>query len=165
MIQIQIDTEGIQEATNQLMVELDRYKTCLKAITLITNKEEIISIEELNEVILKGTNFRIVDKVAELKGFYSAYVYYKDNLGKWDLSNYDENLEIKKEVLDNIENLHSTYFDKETESVYRKLDKVVDVLNSINRAYANCLVSDYNGHWSINKLALHNISNELSKQI
>ena len=59
MIKIQIDTEGIQEATNQLIVELDRYKTCLKAISLITNKEEIISIEELNEVILKGTNFKI----------------------------------------------------------------------------------------------------------
>jgi hypothetical protein len=33
MIKIQIDTEGIQEATNQLIVELDRYKTCLKAIS------------------------------------------------------------------------------------------------------------------------------------
>ncbi len=100
MIKIFTDSEGIKETTNQLLTELNYYTGCLEAVKQIANKDDIISLNELEADILKGTNFSDVNKVAELRGCYDAYKFFKDYHNKYDLNNYTENLEIKKEVLD-----------------------------------------------------------------
>ena len=109
MIKIFTDSEGIKETTNQLLTELNYYTGCLEAVKQIANKDDIISLNELEADILKGTNFSDVNKVAELRGCYDAYKFFKDYHNKYDLNNYTENLEIKKEVLDQaIDNATST---------------------------------------------------------
>lgn len=165
MIKIYTDSEGIKETTNQLLTELNYYTGCLEAVKQIANKDDIISLNELEADILKGTNFKDVNKVAELRGCYDAYKFFKDYHNKYDLNNYTESLKIKKEVLDQLEQAHTSYLNKDAEMIYRKLDKCTEILNSINRAYSNCLKADYNGNWSINVLALQTINNELSKQV
>lgn len=163
MIKIHTDIQGVEESINQLKAELNLFKECLEAIKIITGKDGLISLTELNEAILKGTTFTDVQKVADLKSVGSAYAFYKDNYNKFNIENYTENLEIKAEVLEAIEIEHTRYLDKEAEAIFRKLDKCTEILNSINRAYSDSLTADYNGIWSINLLNLQTIYNEIKR--
>ena len=163
MIKIYTDIQGIENSINQLNAELKLFKGCLEASKMITGKDGLISLNELNKAILKGTTFTDVQKVADLKSIGSAYAFYKENHNKFNTDNYTEGLEIKPEVLEATEVAHTKYLDKEAEAIYRKLDKCTEILNSINRAYSNSLTADYNGIWSINLLNLHNTYNEIKR--
>ena len=160
---LSINKEQVKQELEKLNSELQVYKNVISAIEKISGKKEIQTIEKIEEIILKGTNYSNVDAVAELKGIRTEYNYIKSNLNNFNADNYTNTFEIKEDVLKRIEIANTNYLTNEAEVVKRKLDKVVEILNSINRNYSKTLKQDYQGNWNINLLELHLLTNELMK--
>lgn len=97
---------------DKLNKELEIYKKVILANQLITSKTELNTIEQIDEFLLNGTDFK----------------------------------------------------NAEAEAVNRKLTKVIDIFNGINRNYSKALNSDYNGVWTINLLLLQQITNEINNK-
>jgi hypothetical protein len=76
------------------------------------------------------------------------------------LDNFNDDFTIKKEVVEQIEHEHTAYLNNEGERIYNKLNKVTEILNSIDRSYSNTLRSSYDGIWSVDLSNLHLISVE-----
>jgi hypothetical protein len=159
MVKVSIDKESYNVAFNELKNELDRFLTCIEAIELITFKKELISIEDLNKEILKGTTFVDAYRVAQLKGIEQAYKYYIENYGNYNLDNFSNN-EIKKDVIEKLQEQHTTYLDAESEKIFNKLQKVSEILNSLHPSYSKALHSSYDGMWSVNVNLLHLLESE-----
>ena len=160
---LSINKEQIKQELDKLNSELQVYKNVISAIEKITGKNEIQTIEKIEETILKGTNYFNVEAVAELKGIKTEYNYIKSNLNNFNADNYTNTFEIKEDVLKRIEIANTNYLTNEAEVVKRKLDKVIETLNSINRNYSKTLKQDYQGNWSINLLELHHLTNQIMK--
>jgi hypothetical protein len=109
----------------------------LKEICFQVNSENLLSMEQLETEILKDSNFKNVDKVAELKGI--DYSFYKANINHINEDLFDSEYNIKEEVKSALKEKHTIYFDNEQEIVKRKLDKVCEILNSINQNYTTAL--------------------------
>lgn len=163
MVVLYRDQEQIDSSVNKLQSQYSIYLDCKKAIKLITAKEELISEEELNNYILLGTNFTDAPKVADLRGVKDAYDFYIQFHKEFDLSKFDSNGKLLKEVVEEIEKQHTTYLDKEQEAVYRRLEKVAESLNQLHVAYSKALIRDYQGKYSVSSSHIHTISNELSR--
>lgn len=161
---LSINKNQIKQETEKLNSELQVYKNVVSAIEKITGKKEIQTIEEIEETILKGTNYFNVEAVAELKGIKNEYNYIKINLNNFNEDNYTNTFEIKEDVLKRIEIANTSYLTNDAEAIKRKLDKVVETLNSINRNYSKTLHSDYQGTWSVNLQLLQQLTNEINKK-
>jgi hypothetical protein len=109
----------------------------LKEICFQLNSENLLSLEQLETEILKDSNFKNVDKVAELKGI--DYFFYKANISHINEDFYNEDYSIKENVVSALKEKHTIYLNEEQESVKRKLDKVCEILNSINQNYTSAL--------------------------
>lgn len=149
---------------DKLNKELEIYKKVILANQLITSKTELNTIEQIDEFLLNGTDFKNAEAVAELKGVKDEYLYLKANLNAFNKDNYTNTFEIKDSVLNTIYETNTDYLTEEAEVVNRKLTKVIEVLNAINRNYNKCLASDYNGVWTINLLLLQQITNEINNK-
>lgn len=161
---LSINKNQIKQEIEKLNSELQVYKNVVSAIEKITGKKEIQTIEKIEETILKGTNYFNVEAVAELKGVKNEYNYIKSNLNNFNKDNYTNTFETKEDVLKRIEIANTNYLTNEAEAIKRKLDKVVETLNSINRNYSKTLKQDYQGNWSISLLELHHLTNEIMKK-
>lgn len=148
---------------DKLNKELEIYKKVILANQLITSKTELNTIEQIDEFLLNGTDFKNVEAVAELKGVKDEYMYLKANLKAFNKQNYTNTFEIKDSVLNAIYEANTNYLTDEAEAVNRKLTKVIDILNGINNNYSKSIASDYNGIWSVNLLLLQQINNEINK--
>ena len=153
----------LKEQINKDYMVAFKNKDVVSKNLLSVIKGEIQTIEKIEEIILKGTNYSNVDAVAELKGIRTEYNYIKSNLNNFNADNYTNTFEIKEDVLKRIEIANTNYLTNEAEAAKRKLDKVVEILNSINRNYSKTLKQDYQGNWNINLLELHILTNELMK--
>jgi hypothetical protein len=160
MTAIYRDQEGIKEAIATIENDIKKHLACIEAVKIITLSDKLISIEELNEIVLKGTNFTDAFRVAQLKNIEQAYSYYIQNYGDYNLDNFNDDFTIKKEVVEQIEHEHTAYLNNEGERIYNKLNKVTEILNSIDRSYSNTLRSSYDGIWSVDLSNLHLISVE-----
>lgn len=161
MTPIYTDKESIKSAVHKLEQELQIMKNVLEFTELITGKKELLPLEEIEASILDGTNFKNIESVAELKGFKREFDYLKTNINAFNKDNYTNSFEIKEDVLKRIEIANTTYLTEQAEAVKRKLDKVIDILNSINRNYRKVLNADYQGNWSINLQMLQTLTNEI----
>lgn len=149
---------------DKLNKELEVYKKVILANQLITSKTELNTIEQIDEFLLNGTDFKNAEAVAELKGVKDEYLYLKANLNAFNKDNYKNTFEIKDSVLNTIYEANTDYLTDEAEAVNRKLTKVIDIFNGINRNYSKALNSDYNGVWTINLLLLQQITNEINNK-
>lgn len=149
---------------DKLNKELEIYKKVILANQLITSKTELNTIEQIDEFLLNGTDFKNAEAVAELKGVKDEYLYLKANLNAFNKDNYTNTFEIKDSVLNTIYEANTDYLTDEAEAVNRKLTKVIDIFNGINRNYSKALNSDYNGVWTINLLLLQQITNEINNK-
>jgi hypothetical protein len=67
----------------------------LKEICFQLNSENLLSLEQLETEILKDSNFKNVDKVAELKGI--DYSFYKANINHINEDLFDSEYNIKED--------------------------------------------------------------------
>ena len=109
----------------------------LKEICFQLNSENLLSLEQLETEILKDSNFKNVDKVAELKGI--DYSFYKANISHIKEDLFDSEYNIKEDIKSALKEKHTIYLNDEQESIKRKLDKVCEILNSINQNYTSAL--------------------------
>jgi len=149
---------------DKLNKELEIFKKVILANQLITSKTELNTIEQIDKFLLNGTDFKNAEAVAELKGVKDEYLYLKANLNAFNKDNYTNTFEIKDSVLNTIYETNTDYLTDEAEAVNRKLIKVIDIFNGINRNYSKALNSDYNGVWTINLLLLQQITNEINNK-
>ena len=133
---VSVDTQSYKlELLNleQSAIKLKR----LKEICSQVNSENLLSLEQLETEILKDSNFKNVDKVAELKGI--DYSFYKANINHIKEDLFDSEYNIKEDIKSALKEKHTIYLNEEQESVKRKLDKVCEILNSINQNYTTAL--------------------------
>jgi hypothetical protein len=133
---VSVDTQSYKlEILNleQSAIKLKR----LKEICSQLNSENLLSLEQLETEILKDSNFKNVDKVAELKGI--DYSFYKANINHIKEDLFDSEYNIKEDIKSALKEKHTIYLNEEQESVKRKLDKVCEILNSINQNYTSAL--------------------------
>lgn len=160
---LQINHKAIKDTLEKLASELQIYKNVLEFTEVITGKKELLDIEQIEAEILKNSEYTNIQLVAELKGLSKEYNYILNNLNTFNKDNYSDTLEIKESVVEAIKNVNTTYLTEQAEQVNRKLLKVVETLNSINRNFSKALVSDYNGVWSVNLQLLQMLSNEINR--
>ena len=160
---LQINHKAINESLEKLASELQIYKNVLEFTEVITGKKELLTIEQIEAEILKNSNYTNIQLVAELKGLSKEYNYVLNNFNAFNKDNYTDTLEIKESVVEAIKNANTTYLTEQAEQVNRKLIKVVEILNSINRNFSKALVSDYNGVWSVNLQLLQMLTNEINR--
>lgn len=160
---LQINHKAINDSLEKLASELQIYKNVLEFTEVITSKKELLDIEQIEAEILKNSDYTNIQLVAELKGLSKEYNYILNNLNKFNIDNYSDTLEIKESVIEAIKNANTTYLTEQAEQVNRKLIKVVETLNSINRNFSRALVSDYNGVWSVNLQLLQMLTNEINR--
>ena len=160
---LQINHKAINDSLEKLASELQIYKNVLEFTEVITGKKEQLEIEQIEAEILKNSEYTNIQLVAELKGLSKEYNYILNNLNTFNKDNYSNTLEIKESVVEAIKNANTTYLTEQAEQVNRKLLKVVETLNSINRNFSKALVSDYNGVWSINLQLLQMLTNEINR--
>jgi hypothetical protein len=163
MTPIYINSQAIKSAVEKLSSELQIMKNVIEFTEVITGKKELLLLKEIQTEILKNSEYKNIQLVAELKGIDKEYNYIINNLNNFNSENYTDTLEIKENVLKAIEIENTTYLTEQAEQVKRKLDKVTEVLNSINRNYSKALHSDYQGNWSINLQLLQTLTNEISR--
>ena len=163
MTPIYKNSQAIKSAVEKLSSELQIMKNVIEFTEVITGKKELLSLEQIESEILKNSEYKNIHLVAELKGIDKEYNYILSNLNNFNSENYTDTLEIKESVLKAIEIENTTYLTEQAEQVKRKLDKVTEVLNSINRNYTKTLHSDYQGNWSINLQMLQTLTNEISR--
>lgn len=160
---LQINHKAIKDTLEKLASELQIYKNVLEFTEVITGKKELLDIEQIEAEILKNSEYTNIQLVAELKGLSKEYNYILNNLNTFNKDNYSDTLEIKESVVEAIKNANTTYLTEQAEQVNRKLLKVVETLNSINRNFSKALVSDYNGVWSVNLHLLQMLTNEINR--
>jgi hypothetical protein len=160
---LQINHKAIKDTLEKLASELQIYKNVLEFTEVITGKKELLDIEQIEAEILKNSEYTNIQLVAELKGLSKEYNYILNNLNTFNKDNYSDTLEIKESVVEAIKNANTTYLTEQAEQVNRKLLKVVETLNSINRNFSKALVSDYNGVWSVNLQLLQMLTNEINR--
>lgn len=160
---LQINHKAINDSLEKLASELQIYKNVLEFTEVITGKKELLDIEQIEAEILKNSEYTNIQLVAELKGLSKEYNYILNNLNTFNKDNYSDTLEIKESVVEAIKNANTTYLTEQAEQVNRKLLKVVETLNSINRNFSKALVSDYNGVWSVNLQLLQMLTNEINR--
>jgi len=160
---ILINEKEIKEAINKLSVELQVYKNVLEFTEVITGKKELLTITEIENEILKNSEYSNIQLVAELKGISKEYNYILNSLNSFNVDNYTTTLEIKESVLEAIKTANTLYLSEEAERVNNKLKKVTEILNSLNRNYSKALVSDYTGTWNINRQLLQSLTDEINR--
>ena len=160
---LQINHKAIKDTLEKLASELQIYKNVLEFTEVITGKKELLDIEQIEAEILKNSEYTNIQLVAELKGLSKEYNYILNNLNTFNKDNYSDTLEIKESVVEAIKNANTTYLTEQAEQVNRKLIKVVETLNSINRNFSKALVSNYNGVWSVNLQLLQMLTNEINR--
>lgn len=160
---LQINHKAINDSLEKLASELQIYKNVLEFTEVITGKKELLPIEQIEAEILNNSEYTNIQLVAELKGLSKEYNYILNNLNTFNKYNYSDTLEIKESVVEAIKNTNTTYLTEQAEQVNRKLLKVVETLNSINRNFSKALVSDYNGVWSVNLQLLQMLTNEINR--
>ena len=160
---LQINHKAIKDTLEKLASELQIYKNVLEFTEVITGKKELLDIEQIEAEILKNSEYTNIQLVAELKGLSKEYNYILNNLNTFNKDNYNNTLEIKESVVEAIKNANTTYLTEQAEQVNRKLIKVVETLNSINRNFSKALVSNYNGVWSVNLQLLQMLTNEINR--
>ena len=109
----------------------------LKDICNQVNSDILLSLEEMGAFIVADSQFSNIDKVAELKGI--NYSFYKTNIANVNEDFYNEDYSIKEEVVSALKDKHTIYLNDEQEAIRRKLDKVCEILNSINQNYVSAL--------------------------
>lgn len=160
---LQINHKAINDSLEKLASELQIYKNVLEFTEVITGKKELLDIEQIEAEIIKNSEYTNIQLVAELRGLSKEYNYILKNLNAFNKDNYSYILEIKESVVEAIKNANTTYLTEQAEQVNRKLLKVVETLNSINRNFSKALVSDYNGVWSVNIQLLQMLTNEINR--
>lgn len=160
---LQINHKAINDSLEKLASELQIYKNVLEFTEVITGIKELLPIEQIEAEIIKNSEYTNIQLVAELKGLSKEYNYILNNLNTFNKDNYSDTLEIKESVVEAIKNKNTTYLTEQAEQVNRKLLKVVETLNSINRNFSKALVSDYNGVWSVNLQLLQMLTNEINR--
>ena len=163
MTPIYVNHQAIKSAVEKLSSELQVYKNVLEFTEVITGKKQLLPLEEIESSILENSEYKNIQLVAELKGFEKEFNYILSNLNNFNPENYTDTLEIKEDVLKRIEIENTTYLTEQAEQVNRKLLKVVEILNSVNRNYSKALQSDYQGNWNINYQLLQTLTNEISR--
>ena len=134
----------------------------LKEICFQLNSENLLSLEQLETEILKDSNFKNVDKVAELKGI--DYSFYKANINHIKEDLFDSEYNIKEDIKSALKEKHTIYLNEEQESVKRKLDKVCEILNSINQNYTTALYrNSENRNLETNIPGLNQVYNNLQR--
>jgi hypothetical protein len=161
--QLSINNKAIKDYLEKLASELQIYKNVLEFTEVITGKKELLPIEQIEAEIIKNSEYTNIQLVAELKGLSKEYYYILNNLNTFNKDNYSDTLEIKESVVEAIKITNTTYLTEQAEQVNRKLLKVVETLNSINRNFSKALVSDYNGVWSVNLQLLQMLTNEINR--
>lgn len=165
MIKIHTNTAQQKQLTEEKQQQLINYRNCLETIKIITGKPNLVTIDELNAEVLKGTNFKDAQKVAELKGYGTAYNYYIEHYSSFDPDDFTKNMQIKDSVLNAIEEQCTTYLNDECEQIYKELLKCTELLNKAEKTYLKCLKQDYKGEWTINTIQLNSIYNESKRKV
>jgi hypothetical protein len=136
---VSVDTQSYKlELLNleQSAIKLKR----LKEICSQVNSENLLTLEQLETEILKDSNFKNVDKVAELKGI--DYSFYKANINHIKEDLFDSEYNIKEDIKTALKEKNTIYLNDEQESVKRKLDKVCEILNTINKEYSRAIYTN-----------------------
>jgi hypothetical protein len=120
--------------------------------------DKIVSENELNAHLLKGTNYSNAKLIAELKNF--DYSFYLENYNKVNESFYNADYTIKESIIKSINEKHTIYLTDEQDAIKIKLDKICEVMNSINSEYNKALYkSTITGKFETNLEVLIQIDN------
>jgi hypothetical protein len=120
--------------------------------------DKIVAENELNAHLLTGTNYSNAKLIAELKNF--DYSFYLENYNKVNESFYNADYTIKESIIKSINEKHTIYLTEEQEAIKTKLDKICEVMNTINAEYNNALYkSTITGKFETNLEVLIQIDN------
>jgi hypothetical protein len=163
MIVLSFNQVGFEKAIEQKKESLNIYNKLLISFEIITAEKSILNLEQLDSFIQAKTGFANIQMSSQLLGIESEYNYIQQNANRYDLSEFVLNndkvaIELKKEVVDALKEHFTTYLDKDKEKVFIKLQKALDLLNELHPYTFKAVTQDYNGKYSINKLALHNLN-------
>jgi hypothetical protein len=163
MVVVSFNQNNYEKQVEALQNSLQRYNILINCFNKITGDSAILKLEELNAIITKKTGFPNVEMSATLLGVETEYNYILENLNTYDLSNFilDDNgkaTQVNKDVLNALKEANTLYLSKENETVFKQMQKAIDILNELNPANFQTIKQDYTGKFKINVMMLHNLS-------
>lgn len=112
------------------------YKQLMKICSLL-GSDSLLTIEQLEAEILKDSTYTNIEKVAELKGI--DYSFYKDNINNVNVLFYDNEYNVTEAKKEALKQKYTLVLNDEQIAIKNKLNKVCEVLNSINVNYTNAI--------------------------
>ncbi|WGK94253.1 MULTISPECIES: hypothetical protein [Flavobacterium] len=149
----EIDAQALKDNLNKLIKSLDY-------IELITSKRELLTLEQVEQVIISKTGFKNILMSATLLGVETEYAYLQRNLDaiRLDVIEFKDNIPtLKDSALEELKSIHTTYLKDELVKDYNILNEACTILNKLsNPSFTDCLNRNYLGQWSVNILKLNN---------
>lgn len=133
---VNFDTQAYKIEVSSLESQGQIYKQLMKICALL-GSETLLNLDQLETEILKDSTFKNIEKVAELKGI--DYSFYKANINNLNVLFYDSEYNVTEATKEALKQKHTIYLNDEQIDIKNKLNKVCDMLNSINVNYTNAI--------------------------
>ena len=158
---VNFDMQGYKLELSTLEKQGQTYKQLMQICSLV-GSETLLTLEQLEAEILKDSTFTNIDKVAELKGI--DYSFYKNNISNVNVLFYDNEYNITQSKKEALKQKYTLFLNDEQIAIKNKLNKVCEVLNSINVNYTNALYkSPATNKFEVKNDLLFQISNTLKR--
>lgn len=152
------DEQGLNESVLRLNSMSDKLKKLYSALETLTGGEvQLITKTELDERLLKGSNYKNAELVAQLLNVSDEYKFYITNYDKVDERLFDDNFNIKTSVLTELREKHTSYMTESATKHYRDMQKIADILNTKPSGFEQVIQKNGLGY-TINKGTLNNIT-------
>lgn len=152
------DEQGFNESVAKLNLMGEKVKKLYLALEVLTGGEvQLITKSELDERLLRGTNYKNADLLARLLNVDAEYRFYIENYTQVDERLFDENWNIKQMVLDELKEKHTSYMTESASKHYREMQKIADILNTKPTGFEQAIQKNGLGYY-INKQVLNNLT-------
>jgi hypothetical protein len=159
-IQISFNQNQFETAIASLNENLNKYKKLIDCTEKISGLRELLTLEEIENIITTKSSFKNVLLSATLLEVSDEYAFIQFNHNKINidvLNIQGDNVETKKEVLEQIREDATTYLSEEFINEYNVLLKACIELNKLSKPNSsNFLKRDFNGKYDVNVMMLQN---------
>ena len=161
-IKISFNQQQFETATASLNENLNKYKKFIDCLEVITGLKEVQTLEQVENIITTKTTFKNVLLSATLLEVSDEYAFIQNNHNKinFDVLNIQgDNVETKKEVLEQIKEDATTYLSDEYIQEYTILLNASKELNKLNNPNSTkFLIKSFDGKYSVSLQGLENSS-------